>query len=112
MYQYLKLLSFICLNKFHNIELNSLTKKILSFWEKDFEKSINKHINFLKENIENQNIYSSKFSEIFQEMDIFQNEEKKEIDEQNQDKNQNNPSNENQDSEDNENKEKNKDQED
>ncbi len=99
------------LNKFHNIELNSLTKKMLSFWEKDFEKSISKHINFLKENIENQNIYSSKFSEIFQEMDIFQNEENEEIDEQNQEENQENPSNENQDSEDNENKEKNKDQE-
>ena len=38
------------LKKFHNIELNSLTSKILSFWEKDFDSSINKHFKFLKTN--------------------------------------------------------------
>ena len=32
------------LKKFHNIQLNSLTSKMLSFWEKDFDKSIDKHI--------------------------------------------------------------------
>ncbi len=72
------------LKKFHNIELNSLTAKILSYWEKDFESSINKHFDFLKNNLENQENYSSKFSEIFQEMDIFQTEENDEINEQNQ----------------------------
>ena len=36
---------------------------------------INKHIKFLKENFENQEIYSSKFSKILQEMDIFQGED-------------------------------------
>ena len=44
---------------------------MLNFWEKDFEKSINKHIQFLKDNLENQDIYSSKFSEILEDMDIF-----------------------------------------
>ena len=39
---------------------------------KDFDKSINKHLKFLKDNLENQNKYSSKFSEILQELDIFQ----------------------------------------
>ena len=62
------------LKNFHNIKLNPLTKKMLSFWEKDFDQSINKHIKFLKENLEDQNKYSSKFSEILQEMDIFQTE--------------------------------------
>ena len=28
------------LKKFHNIKLNSLTSKMLSFWEKDFDQSI------------------------------------------------------------------------
>ena len=45
------------LKKFHNIELNSLTNSMLKFWENDFNKEIEKHIKFLKENIENQNIY-------------------------------------------------------
>ena len=47
------------LKKFHNIELNSLTNKMLSFWENDFDKSIDKHFKFLKENLDDQNNYSS-----------------------------------------------------
>ena len=38
------------LKKFHNIKLNSLTNDMLSFWEKDFEQSIEKHKRFLQEN--------------------------------------------------------------
>ena len=34
------------LKNFHQIKLNPLTNKILNFWEKDFEKSIDKHKNF------------------------------------------------------------------
>ena len=60
------------LKKFHNIKLNQLSNKILSFWENEFDQSITKHIPFLKDNLEDQNKYSSKFSEILQEMDIFQ----------------------------------------
>ena len=67
------------LKKFHGINLNSLTSKMLNFWEKDFDQSINKHIKFLKENLENQNNYSSKFSEILQEMDIFHSEDEEKI---------------------------------
>ncbi len=40
------------LKKFHNIELNSLTNKMLSFWENDFDKSIDKHFKFLKDNLD------------------------------------------------------------
>ena len=91
------------LKKFHNIKLNSLSQKILNFWEKDFDKSIKKNIKFLKENIENQNRYSQKFSEIFREMDIFQNEDNDENQEENHEDGQNNQSNEseNSDTEDN-----------
>ena len=86
------------LKKFHNIKLNSLTNKMLSFWENDFDKAIEKHIDFLKENLEFQNNYSSKFSEILKEMEIFHNEENEKNNEENQDDNHNNPSNDDQES--------------
>ena len=73
------------LKRFHNIKLNSLTNKMLSFWENDFDKAIEKHIEFLKENLEFQNNYSSKFSEILKEMEIFHNEENEKNNEENQD---------------------------
>ena len=40
------------LKNFHQIRLNPLTSKMLNFWEKDFEKSIDKHKKFLQENLE------------------------------------------------------------
>ena len=86
------------LNRFHNIKLNSLTNKMLSFWENDFDKAIEKHIDFLKENLEFQNNYSSKFSEILKEMEIFHNEENEKNNEENHDSDQNNPSNDDQES--------------
>ncbi len=82
------------LKNFHKIKLNPLTTKMLNFWEKDFEEAIEKHKEFLIKNLENQNIYSSKFSEILEEMDIFQSEDEDERKEENQDQGQDNPSNE------------------
>jgi len=99
------------LKNFHQIKLNPLTSKMLNFWEKDFEKSINKHKKFLQENLEDQNNYSSKFSEILNEMDIFQSEQENERKEENQDQGQNNPSNNDQDKENEDNKNENNDQE-
>ena len=96
------------LNKFHDIELNSLTTKILDYWKNDFDKSIEKNIQFLKDNLENQDNFSSKFSEILQEMDIFQNEDNEETKEENQDDGQNNPSNDNQESDTEDNKDQKK----
>ncbi len=99
------------LKNFHGLNLNSLTSKMLNFWEKDFDKSINKHIEFLKRNLENQNIYSSRFSEIFKEMDIFPNEDNEENKEENKDEGENNPSNDNQESDSEDQKDQNKDKE-
>ena len=82
------------LKNFHKIKLNPLTTKMLNFWERDFEEAIEKHKEFLLKNLENQNIYSSKFSEILEEMDIFQSEDEDERKEENQDQGQDNPSNE------------------
>jgi cobaltochelatase CobT len=88
------------LKKFMNINLNSLSSKILSFWEKDFNLSIDQHTDFLNKNLENQNIYSSKFSEILQEMDIFssENDENNDKDEntENEQENESNMGDENQ----------------
>ena len=96
------------LKNFHKIQLNTLTTKMLSFWEKDFDQSINEHIKFLKENLEDQNKYSSKFSEILEEMNIFETEENEETEEDNKEDGQNNPSNDNQESSSEDNKDQNK----
>ncbi len=73
------------LKNFYKINLNTLNEKILSYWENDFDKSLKKHINFLLENLENQDIYNSKVSEILQNLDIFDdtNESKNQEDQQN-----------------------------
>ncbi len=98
------------LKNFFDIKLNSLSSKILNFWEKDFDQSINRHIKFLKENIEDQDIYSSKFSKILQEMNIFQTEDNEEATDDSQDEDLNNPSNDDQESENDDKKDLNKDQ--
>jgi len=59
------------LKKFFNLELNAVSSKMLGFWEKDFVTSIDKHLNFLNKNLENQENYGLKFSEILESMDVF-----------------------------------------
>ena len=63
------------LKNFLGIKLNSLSEKILSYWEEDFKNSFNKHIKYLYKNLENQEVYNSKFSEILQNMKIFDSED-------------------------------------
>ena len=98
------------LKNFHKIKLNPLTSRMLNFWEKDFENSIEKHREFLMNNLEDQNTYSSKFSQILEEMDIFQSDEDNEKKEENQDQGQDNPSNDDQNSDKEDNKDENNDQ--
>ena len=99
------------LKKFHNIKLNSLANNMLSFWERDFDKAINKYIDFLKNNLESQDIYSLKFSEILQKMDIFQTDDNDETQENNKEDENNNPSNQEDESDSDEKKEQNKEEE-
>jgi len=99
------------LKNFHNIKLNSLTSKILNFWEKDFDQSISKHLKFLKDNFEDQNIYNSRFSKILQDMEIFQTEDNEQSKENNNQNGQDNPSNDDQENENEDQKDQNKDQE-
>ena len=74
---------FYMLKKFFNLELNTVSSKMLSFWEKDFTSSIDEHLGFLNKNLEDQNSYGLKFSKILESMDIFNsnNDESKEDDE-------------------------------
>tara|TARA_B100001175_G_scaffold80074_1_gene67031 strand:+ start:69 stop:1865 length:1797 start_codon:yes stop_codon:yes gene_type:complete len=65
---------YYLLNNFFELEINKNCKKILSYWEDDFNKSLSKHINFLKKNIENQELFNSTFSEILKNMEIFESE--------------------------------------
>ena len=99
------------LKNFHNIKLNSLTSKMLSYWEKDFNQSIDKHIDYLKDNFEDQNGYSARFSKILQEMDIFQTEYNDQTEDENQDDGQNNKSNNENESENEDKKDQNQDEE-
>ena len=99
------------LKKFHNVELNNITNTMLDFWEKDFDNAIEKHINFLKENVESQDKYSSKFSEILEKMDIFQNDENEETRDDNQEEGPENSSNNDEQNDSEDKKEKNKEEE-
>ena len=80
------------LKNFLNIKLNTISSKILSFWEKEFNSSLNNHIKFLNKNIENQEAYNSKFSEILEQMGIYDSESENEKNEtqDNQENNENN----------------------
>ena len=80
------------LNKFFNIRLNAESLKILSFWEKDFNSSIEKHISFLTKNMDDQNNYNSKFSEILESMDVLSSNNKKNEEDNEKDDEQNNKS--------------------
>ena len=62
------------LKNFFNIQLNQLSKKILNYWEDEFDSSIGKHLKFLIKNLENQELYNSKFSELIENLEIFDDE--------------------------------------
>ncbi len=75
------------LNKFFNIKHDMNSNKKFHLYEKKFKENIDGEINFLMENLENQEAYNFKFSKILQNLDIFENEdgqtEEKEKDERN-----------------------------
>ena len=99
------------LKNFFKINLNPLSKKILSFWEKEFETSLEKNINFLNKNLENQQVYNAKFSELLQNMEIFDSEDDA-ADKENNENQQENSSSNQEEGESNQDQEKNKQEED
>tara|TARA_B100000579_G_scaffold130183_1_gene105106 strand:- start:9426 stop:11222 length:1797 start_codon:yes stop_codon:yes gene_type:complete len=86
------------LQNLFGLKLNSLSKEILSFWEKDLKSSIDEHLEYFSENLENQEAYNSKFSKILQEMDIFEGDDESKND-QNDEPNDENSLNQNDDAE-------------
>ena len=90
---------FYMLKKFFNLKLNTMSSKMLSFWEKDFTHSIDKHLDFLNKNLENQDSYGLKFSEILENMKVFnssdneENEDNNEKDNEQDNKSENNDDN-------------------
>jgi cobaltochelatase CobT len=90
---------FYMLKKFFNLKLNTVSSKMLSFWEKDFTSSIDQHLEFLNKNLEDQDSYGLKFSEILENMNVFDsnnNEKNEDNDEKNneqEDKSENNDDN-------------------
>ena len=75
------------LKNFLKIKLNSLSEKILSYWAEDFKNSFNEHIEYLYKNLEDQESYNSRFSEILQNMEIFDskdNDDREEMQEENE----------------------------
>ncbi len=63
------------LKNFFEIELNNFENKILSFWNKEFNDKIGKKINFLKNNINDQNLYNVEFANIIDELKIYDDED-------------------------------------
>ena len=61
------------LEKFFKFSLNKNSLKCLGYWRKDFDKSFSNHLNYLKQNIEKQENYNSKFSQLLEKLDIFEN---------------------------------------
>ena len=78
------------LKNFLNIKLNTLSSKILSFWEKEFNSSLNNHMKFLHSNIENQEAYNSKFSKLLEQMGIFESENEEQKNQENEENNESN----------------------
>ena len=51
-------------SKFFELNLNNKNQKVLDFWKGDFEKEFLEYEDLLKKNIENQDFFNKKFSEI------------------------------------------------
>ena len=83
------------LKKFFKTEMNNYSNKILSYWEKDFDECISNHIEFFNNNIENQEVYNRKFSEIIESMNLIDNNDdtEKNESEKNQDNDDNSKTN-------------------
>ena len=78
------------LKNFFNIKTNAICEKILGYWDNEFKNSFGKHLNYLKENLENQELYSLKFVEILNELDFLEKDEEEKNQENEKDNEQNN----------------------
>ena len=89
------------LKNFFNLNLNNNCEKILSYWQKDLKNAFDNHVQFFKENLQNQKIYNSKISEILKDMDLFESNDETQNNNEDQDdanKSENNQENQDQNS--------------
>ncbi len=93
------------LKHFLEIKPNALGEKILSFWEDEFKNSFGKHLNYLKNNVENQELFSSKFIEILDGLNFLEKDEEEKNDENQQENDQSKQQNDDSENKDNENQE-------
>ena len=91
------------LKKVFNLNINKDCEKVLSYWYKELNEAFENYIQFFQENLQNQNEYNSKISEILKNMDLFENNDETKNNNENQD-------NEDESSNNNENQEQNSDQ--
>ena len=61
------------LEKFFKLSLNELSLQILGQWRKDFDKNFKDHLSYLEKNLEYQDKYNSKFSQLLEKMELFEN---------------------------------------
>ena len=61
------------LEKFFKLNLNKLSLQILSQWRNDFDKNFKDHLSYLEKNLEYQDKYNSKFSQLLEKMELFEN---------------------------------------
>ena len=79
------------LKNFLDVKLNKLSEQILNYWNKEFDEKIKNKINFLKKNLYDQEVYSSIFAELIEEMNFNENiDENEENDQEEQEKSENN----------------------
>ena len=65
------------LKKIFNLNIENNSKKILDFWESEFEDKIKDKLKFFLDNLYNQEEYNSKFSEIIKSFNILSENEDK-----------------------------------
>ncbi len=95
------------LKHFLEVKTNPLSEKILSFWKDEFKNSFGKHLNYLKKNIEDQELFSSKFTKILDELEFSENEQEEKNEENQNENDQNKEQNADSDKEASKNKEEN-----
>ena len=65
------------MKNFAAVELGDQVDKVLEYYKKNFNNKMLVHMSFLKKNINNQDVYNSKFSEIINELQLENNNDDK-----------------------------------
>jgi len=69
----LKAFELYLIKNFLNIKMSKMSQEILEEWEHRFDEIFFQNLNFLKDNVNNQEIYNSKISTLIKELDFIDN---------------------------------------